>query len=177
MPDVWAARGEAAYALDKHAAAVYAFTIALCATDDGVLYRARAAALWRGRADGRKEDEGEPPRAFPLVLGLLAARDTRSTARVAAARRWRATRGRRILGFARRAQVPDMLGVVEQGGSATRPKRNPRQFNVVTQYYKSTASFPRLDTRDTAWDLSKRDRRFCCDNKFRPSLSVPVQDT
>ena len=32
-----AARGEAAYALDKHAAAVYAFTIALCATDDGVL--------------------------------------------------------------------------------------------------------------------------------------------
>ena len=111
-PDVWAARGEAAYALDKHAAAVYAFTIALCATDDGVLYRARAAALWRGRADGRKEDEGEPPRAFPLVLGLLAARDTRT-----AQRRGASVKGdpwETILGFARRAQVPDMLGVVEQ---------------------------------------------------------------
>ena len=110
--DVWAARGEAAYALDKHAAAVYAFTIALCATDDGVLYRARAAALWRGRADGRTEDEGAPPRAFPLVLGLLAARDTRT-----AQRRGASVAGdpwATILGFARRAQVPDMLGVVEQ---------------------------------------------------------------
>jgi hypothetical protein len=110
--DVWAARGEAAYALDKHAAAVYAFTIALSATDDGVLYRARAAALWRGRADGRKEDEGEPPRAFPLVLGLLAVRDTRT-----AQRRGASVAGdpwATILGFARRAQVPDMLGVVEQ---------------------------------------------------------------
>jgi len=109
---VWAARGEAAYALDKHAAAVYAFTIALCASDEGVLYRARAAALWRGRADGRTEDEGAPPRAFPLVLGLLAARDTRT-----AQRRGASVKGdpwATILGFARRARVPDMLGVVEQ---------------------------------------------------------------
>ena len=122
-PDVWAARGEAAYALDKHAAAVYAFTIALCATDDGVLYRARAAALWRGRADGRKEDEGEPPRAFPLVLGLLAARDTRT-----AQRRGASVKGdpwETILGFARRAQVPDMLGVVEQEWVRHSPEKKP----------------------------------------------------
>ena len=122
-PDVWAARGEAAYALDKHAAAVYAFTIALCATDDGVLYRARAAALWRGRADGRKEDEGEPPRAFPLVLGLLAARDTRT-----AQRRGASVAGdpwATILGFARRAQVPDMLGVVEQEWVRHSPEKKP----------------------------------------------------
>jgi hypothetical protein len=121
--DVWAARGEAAYALDKHAAAVYAFTIALCATDDGVLYRARAAALWRGRADGRKEDEGEPPRAFPLVLGLLAARDTRT-----AQRRGASVAGdpwATILGFARRAQVPDMLGVVEQEWVRHSPEKKP----------------------------------------------------
>ncbi len=122
-PDVWAARGEAAYALDKHAAAVYAFTIALCATDDGVLYRARAAALWRGRADGRKEDEGEPPRAFPLVLGLLAARDTRTAQRRGASvagEPWET-----ILGFARRAQVPDMLGVVEQEWVRHSPEKKP----------------------------------------------------
>ena len=122
-PDVWAARGEAAYALDKHAAAVYAFTIALSATDDGVLYRARAAALWRGRADGRKEDEGEPPRAFPLVLGLLAARDTRTAQRRGASvagEPWET-----ILGFARRAQVPDMLGVVEQEWVRHSPEKKP----------------------------------------------------
>ena len=121
--DVWAARGEAAYALDKHAAAVYAFTIALCATDDGVLYRARAAALWRGRADGRKEDEGEPPRAFPLVLGLLAARDTRT-----AQRRGASVAGdpwETILGFARRARCRTCSAWWSRSGSATRPKRNP----------------------------------------------------
>ena len=136
--DVWVARGEAAFALDKHAAAAYAFSMALCQSDEGSLHRARAAAFWAGRAAdaailtavaaanacaadadqstdaaGRAEAEGEPPRVFALVLGLLAVRDVQ-----AAERRGASVAGEpwaTILEFARRARVPDMLAWPSRG--------------------------------------------------------------
>ena len=123
--DVWAARGEAAYALDKHAAAVYAFTIALCATDDGVLYRARAAAALCGaaaRMGGRRTRASRRAR-FPWCSGFW-----RRATLGRAQRRGASVKGdprETILGFARRAQVPDMLGVVEQERVRHSPEKKP----------------------------------------------------
>ena len=131
----------------------------LCATDDGVLYRRARRRLAR-RAGRRKEDEGEPPRAFPLVLGLW-----RRATLVAHAAALGGGRPRDDLACA--PPRCRMLGVVERYGSAPRKETPPVLLprNMLPTLLAQTRHEGRLP------DPSKRDRRFCCERIPRPCPS------